>query len=331
MISIIIPVYNIKEYLEICIKSILNQNYANFEVLLVNDGSTDGSELICKNYELEYDEVRVINKQNGGLSDARNTGLLDAKGEYILFLDGDDFLRENILADLAEYTLSKKNPDVVIYDYAKFFQRKNEYKLVDRNISSEIISKKNGVNVLEYLLKNEKSFNWFAWQCLYKRDMLIQHNLFFEKGRLYEDVLWLPNVFGKAESVEYFNKTVYIYRLEREGQITSAVTQRSLVDNVYIPVYWSKRLDQLGVEKELKELLMNNFAIRYYYAIWFLGFIELNKRQEVIELLKKNKFLIKYSNGTITKITATLVKTIGFNKTSKLFKLAIKFKRKVAN
>lgn len=330
IISIIIPIYNIKDYLEICIESILNQIHDNFEILLVNDGSTDGSELICKKYEQEYDEIYVINKLNGGLSDARNTGLLNAKGKYILFLDGDDFLQENILVDLTKFTLSKDNPDIVIYDYAKFFQSKNEYNSVDRNIISEIIGKKNGVNVLKYLLKNEKSFNWFAWQCLYKKDMLMQNNLFFEKGRLYEDVLWLPNVLCKAQSVEYFNKTVYIYRLEREGQITSTVTQKSLIDNVYIPVHWATKLDQFEIEKELKELLMNNFTIRYYYSIWFSGFIEYHERKAVVELLKKNKHLLKYSNGAITKITGILVETIGFNNTSSLFKSVIKLKRRIS-
>lgn len=326
-ISIIIPIYNIKDYLNTCIESILNQNHDNFEILLVNDGSTDGSELICKKYELEYDEIRVINKPNEGLSDTRNTGLLNAKGEYILFLDGDDFLQKNILTDLVTFTLSKKKPDIVIYDYAKFFQKKNEYNSIDRSISSEIISRKNGINIIEYLVKCEKNFNWIACQCLYKKDILIQNNLFFEKGRLYEDVLWLPNVFAKAQNVEYYNKTVYIYRLEREGQITSTITQKSLIDSIYVPVHWSKRLDQLEIENNLKELLMNNFTTRYYYSIWFSGFIDFSERKKVFELVKMNKYLLKYSNGTITKITGKLVKTIGVKNTSLLFKLVIKLKR----
>lgn len=329
MISVIIPVYNIKNYVATCIESILKQDYKNVEIIIVNDGSTDGSQDVCKSYSEKYNQIKLINKVNGGLSDARNTGIINAEGEYILFLDGDDFLKKDILFELAKFISLKNRPDIVLYNYAKFYQERKAYEVESRSINAQNLSNKSEESILEYLLLSDNKFNWFAWQGIYKRNHLIKNKLFFVKGRLYEDVLWLPNVLVRARSIEYFDKPVYNYRLEREGQITSTVTQKSLTDNIYVPLYWEEKLAKKDLDKELNELLMSNFSIRYYYSIWFSGFLETEEREKVLALLRDNKNLLRYSNNRITNTTRYLVKTIGFKNTSSLFRLAIRLKRKL--
>ena len=119
-ISIIIPVYNVEPYLRRCIDSVLEQTMQDYEIVVVNDGSTDNSGSICDQYANQYDQIRVIHKQNGGLSDARNTGIKAATGDYILFLDSDDYLDTDALEKL--WTGVNKNVDIIIGGYKKIYQ-----------------------------------------------------------------------------------------------------------------------------------------------------------------------------------------------------------------
>lgn len=323
-----IPVYNIKDYIEDCLKTVLNQDLANSEIVLVNDGSTDGSQDICEEYSEKYDHIKLIDKPNGGLSDARNHGIVHASGEYILFVDGDDLIAENILGSLAKFTLAQGSPDLVLFDYTKFHQNQERLEPIERRIQPEMVSQKNGASLLAYLLEDDPHFHWFVWQGLYRKELLLDYDLFFQEGRLYEDALWTPDVLLHARSAAYFKESIYIYRLEREGQITSTIDQKSLRDNIYIPVYWSKRLEEVEIGASVKNLLMGSFVIRYYYAIWFLHFISPSERLEIIELLKEHDFLLKYSKSPLQKTTRLLVKTTGINAAAALFKSAISVKRK---
>lgn len=330
-ISIIIPVYNIKDYIEDCLTSVLNQDLANLEIILVNDGSTDGSQEICEAYSRKHSHIKLVNKQNGGLSDARNNGILRASGEYILFVDGDDLIAENTLGSLAEYTVTQGKPDIVLFDYVKYHQNQKRLEAVKRNILPAMLRRQKGTSILSFLLERDRNFQWFVWQGLYKRELLIKNELFFQVGRLYEDALWTPGALIHAWSIDYFQQYIYVYRLEREGQITSEVHQKSLKDNIYVPIYWSEKLQEKDVDEKVKKLLMNSFITNYCYAVWFLRFISPDGRPEVIELLKTHRSLLGYSKGALQNTTRLLVKTIGINATSSLFKTAISLKRSSTN
>lgn len=327
-ISIIIPVYNIEDYIEDCLKSVLKQDLANIEIILVNDGSSDGSQEICEAYSRKYSHIQLINQQNGGLSDARNKGIEQAAGEYILFVDGDDLIAENTLGGLAQYTLDQDRPDVVLFDYVKYYQSQQRLEAVKRNVQPVVLRRQKGASILRFLLEKDRNFQWMVCQALYKRDLLLEHELFFQKGRLYEDALWTPETLMKAQSIDYFQQYIYVYRLEREGQITSSVHEKSLKDNIYIPVYWAEKLQEEEVEGRVKKLLMSNLITRYCYAVWFLRFISPDGRPEVIELLETHSSLLTYSSGSLQQTTRLLVKTIGVTAASSLFKTAISLKRK---
>ena len=123
-VSIVIPIYNVEKYLRECIDSVIAQSYYNKEVILVNDGSTDSSIEICKEYDLKYPYIKLINKKNGGLSDARNVGILNSTGEYILFLDSDDYWDENnFLFDLVQYIKINPNIDYIFFRYKFYYQK----------------------------------------------------------------------------------------------------------------------------------------------------------------------------------------------------------------
>ena len=234
-VSIVIPVYNVEKYLRECIESVIAQFYRNIEVILVNDGSTDNSKNLCEEYKLKYSFIKLINKENGGLSDARNVGILHSTGEYILFLDSDDYWDDsNFLFELVQYINKNPNIDYIFFKYKYYLQKRNKYKEPVFNIDDKYIEGKSGIECLDYILSRMSNFHWYAWAGVFRRSFIINNNLFFIKDRLYEDVVWTPQIFIKAKTVAFYNKAVYVYRLEREGQITSKISYKSLEDSILI-------------------------------------------------------------------------------------------------
>lgn len=190
-ISVIVPVYNTEKYLDECIQSVLSQSFINFELLLIDDGSTDNSGAICDAYASQDERVRVFHKENSGVSSARNVGLDEAKGEYVIFLDADDYwYRDDCLEVLLRIAVQTK-VDVV----------RGEYKAVDENgnfVFSRSVSKKRmryanrPINTFEFL-KYAVHGEFFLWLCLFRRKIV--GNLHFEIGRVFlEDVQFLAKL-----------------------------------------------------------------------------------------------------------------------------------------
>ena len=138
--SVIIPIYKVEKYLRQCINSVLNQTYKNFEIILVDDGSPDGCPQVCDEYKKQHKNIKVIHKENGGLSDARNVGLKEAFGEYIIFLDSDDYWNDNLFLENAFKIICKENSDLFVFGMQKYFEDIDIYKDKERNIGkSELI------------------------------------------------------------------------------------------------------------------------------------------------------------------------------------------------
>ena len=136
--SIIIPVYNISNYISECVNSVLKQSFKDYEIILVNDGSIDDSFNICLNYSKKYKNVRLINQQNGGLSSARNAGINQAEGDYLLFLDGDDFWKDGEFLENLNCIIETNSPDTIIFSYSYYYSkdRIKEYQFDLLEISS---------------------------------------------------------------------------------------------------------------------------------------------------------------------------------------------------
>jgi hypothetical protein len=144
--------------------------------------------------------------------------------------------------------------------------------------------------------------------------------------RNYEDVLWTPEVFMKAHKVGFVNKALYVYRRDREGQITSQLSYQNLHDSIFIADYWAKKTRQLDRE-EMRVKLMNNIIPRYFYAIWFSGFLSKRDRGLILQELKDHRYLLDFRDTPIQKMTYKLLSCFGFTFTSKLFTSVIKVKR----
>ena len=223
-ISIIVPVYNVEKYLENCIESILNQTFKDFELILVDDGSTDNSGKICDIYEKKDSRIKVIHKNNGGLSSARNTGLDIACGKYVGFIDSDDSIHPRMYEML--YDLIKKyESDISCCNYKKIYDIfKDEYENVN---SLEVIEMSN-IEAIKNLYDKEIGVKLvIACNKLYRKNLF--DNIRYKVGRLHEDEFMAHRILYNSKKITYVDNELYYY-LQREGSIMSQISYKRKVD-----------------------------------------------------------------------------------------------------
>lgn len=222
-ISVIIPVYNAENYIEDCIKSVLSQTFSAFELLLVNDGSTDNSSSLIKKSAESDSRIRVIEKENGGAASARNRGFKEAAGEYIYFLDADDSIAPDALEKL--YSEAEKNEaDLVFFDA---YMIKNGETSTDNYSHKEKYPPLPGKTVLSKMIANG-DFHVAPVLLLIKRELLVSNSHFFTEGIVYEDCIFTYKLFYYAQKSVYLPEYLY-YRLWHEGSVmSSAKSEKNL-------------------------------------------------------------------------------------------------------
>lgn len=211
LVSVIVPVYNVEQYLNKCISSICSQTYKNIEIILVNDGSTDNSGLICDEYAKKDRRIQVIHNQNGGVSSARNSGLRCAKGEFVLFVDSDDYIEEKLI-EICIKSFKIKRVDMIIFNYIKETDtgirlRNSHFKSLKQDIKS---SKKKirfiTNNVLQY-----KS-GWEPWNRMFRTKIIKQNNILFLDGVSFsEDLFFLLKYLLNSSKIEVIKTPLYHY------------------------------------------------------------------------------------------------------------------------
>lgn len=223
-ITVVIPVYNVEKYLKECLDSVLNQTFPDWEAVCVNDGSTDGSAAILDEYASKDGRFKIITQANGGLSSARNTGIKAAKGDYVLFLDSDDWLEPNALETISE---NLEGEDMLCFSGCRYFEETKSF-----NPPDELLEKvyESG---MDYYNENALQHRDFAFVCVvlraYKRTFLIENGLRFKEGIFHEDNLFTPLTCFYAGKVRVFNECLYDYRV-RFNSITTTVNTKRLID-----------------------------------------------------------------------------------------------------
>lgn len=216
--SIVIPVYNVKKYLSRCVNSVLSQEYTDFEIILVDDGSTDGSGELCDTFKGLDHRIKVLHKENAGLSDTRNKGIKVAEGEYIILLDSDDSLVENSLKKIRDAMIDT-NCDV----YSGFaYSIKEDQKKIEKGRLKKFPQKViTGSEYIRLLDKQRKEVTFCAPFMIYKRSFLNSSNLVFRESLLHEDELWTPEVLLKCNSIMWMNIPYYNHYV-RQGSIMNS-------------------------------------------------------------------------------------------------------------
>lgn len=324
LISFVIPVYNVEKYILKCIESIIHQNYHNYEIILVDDGSKDNSGKMCDELAKKYNCIFVFHQKNGGLSAARNTGIKHASGDYILFVDSDDYIGEGSLLQIVK-CLERQNCiiDVMFLDIYKFFPD-NTIEFMNDGYVEDRINGKNKGEVMKFLVSMSK-YPGSACSKLVRRDLLITNKLYFEENLLSEDLEWTIRLLMASEYFAYCSAKYYFYRQNRIGSITNTVNDKTIKDLIYIIEKWaSKDMNRL-YQREI------NAFISYVYMIliYNLNFICVDRKYEYIKRIQSKVWVMKYAKSKNTKIVAFLINIWGINKIVFVLKCLYDLKKSV--
>lgn len=292
-ISVVVAVYNIAPYLKRCVDSIRRQTYRNLEIILVDDGSTDESGVMCDQFAAEDDRIKVIHKPNGGLSDARNAGTEKATGEYIAYVDGDDWIDdamyEYMLAALEQY-----QADVAVCRYRCIYPNHTEDNSTDKLVLFE------GREALRAYTEEDERYQIqnAAWNKLYRREFT--HDLHFPKGKWYEDIVYTAKLLAQSKRTVYLDHALYNYVLQREGSIMNAgINERVLTEQ--IPAYF-ERADFLRGLDEPELVNTHNYFLYKRMLLMYTAFVRkkcsgAKEKRERKENLRQLKKLIKGQRG----------------------------------
>ena len=312
-VSIIVPVYQVENYIRQCIDSVLAQTFTDFELILVDDGSKDKSGQICDEYALMDQRVKVIHKENGGLSDARNCGMDQAVGNYFMFVDSDDYIAPTMLEYLHK-ALTHKEADIAVCNFLYFFEedRKRDFST---NVKSEVLS---GTEIF-YNRKNERNYGiWtVAWNKLYKRKTFGEVR--FRFGKYHEDEFWANDIYQMDIKVVTIPECLYYYRqrgnsimgrkkIERDFDILEALQERIAVyfmDERHADQAYKVMIFSLEYLAESKKLITNKNEENQFIQAE-------TKTKDMINQLKKMKLSkIKRVSLVFLEITPCFVFAVG--------------------
>lgn len=284
LLSVIVPVYNVEKFLRRCIDSILNQDYENIEIILVDDGSTDSSGEICEEYENKYDSVTLIRQENKGLSGARNTGLAVASGEYIMFIDSDDALVDNTLGTLIEQ-IQQNNLDIIKGDVCRV--RINELYQVNKFCSDNgVLSVYEGEDVLRCCFQQGDLAG--VWGRIYRREIV--EGIKYPEGRYFEDTAVMYQYMVRAKRIGYTTMVIYLYTYNPNSITQTSFSPVRRWDYVISceEVYQYVKINYPKYAKKIKADLIEAY-LSYLTAVYGTGDNKItitarDVRQEIIKL-----------------------------------------------
>ncbi|AGX45166.1 glycosyltransferase family 2 protein [Clostridium saccharobutylicum] len=326
-LSIVVPVYNVETYLKRCLESILACKLTDYEVILVNDGSTDNSFNICLDFEKRYSEIKVINQKNGGLSNARNSGLKEAKGTYIAFIDSDDYIISENFSRVIEKlkNIRKKSIDIVVSD---FFRVSQEEKIIDRinqiEGSEDLIC--DNSYMMKFLLPH--GCFWNAWRFIFNRSFLQENKFQFKEGFLCEDIDFAVKTLLKSKNIVFYHNPYYCYKLGRENSIMNKVSIKFMYD-------------YLTITKECMDLLHKNNEINFSYRMktklvveYILNLatiyeVDKEHRKEAKDLFKQTQYILKMTEDKKCRQFNSVISLLGISPVAFVLFLLKKVRRTI--
>ena len=328
LISIIVPIYNVEPYIRNCVESILGQTYKNIEIILVDDGSTDNCGNICDEYRSKDKRIKVIHKNNGGLSSARNAGIDIGSGEYLGFVDSDDWIESDMYESLYNAIIMHK-ADMSIC--GRYVVRGSRITAMSDTEIPEVLTRREALSKL--LSDKCRSMQHFAWDKLYKKKLF--DNIRYPQGKYYEDIFITYKLFSKSNKIVDIKSPKYYYLL-RDDSITGSMTANKRYD------YYKAKIQFLEYVKNLEPLLgdmcdrqlFNNLQI----CINDMLLLDYGKNNyvmqinEMIEKIKEHYFCLKNSNQVRLKQKLSLMFIANyFNLYTTTFLRYMVKKRKIKN
>ena len=304
-VSVVVPVYNVAEYLSKCVKSLIAQTYKNIEIILVDDGATDQSGGICDDFQKKDERIKVIHKENGGLSSARNAGIEAATGEYIAFVDSDDFVAECYIEKLLDACITN-NCKVSACAYYEYYSQDDMRFVGGEN--STVKSREDAIKDI-FTMKNEICV--VAWNKLYAKELFENKANRYPEGRIHEDVFTTYKFCAAVDRVAYINEPLYFY-VQRAGSIMGQTFSR-------------KRLQLIDAVESIAPFVKENapvFDKEYEYYV-FLNYLTLINT--MADSNYKDKELFFDLSSKISEMAVSLAENPCFGKKHKLSCVFLKF------
>lgn len=315
--SIIIPCYKVEQYLHQCVDSVLAQTFDDYEVILVDDGSPDGSPAICDEYGKKSNKVKVIHKPNGGLSDARNAGLDVAQGEYVMFLDSDDWWEDNDALRKIDACINESGADLIIIGMKKYFGQENRYgsERIPLKITRQTESQTQEQIIQHYLQSN--SFVACAWDKVVRRELIEHDHKRFVKRQLSEDIEWCCKLLMDNPIIEVLDDIICVYRQQVSTSISANVGTININDILDVINRFAKQDMPLPV--------LHFMANQYVLLITNLMRLSKEEQKPIEAEVQKYWWLLDYNWCPYTRMVSK-VKFLGYGITKKLLRMYYKTK-----
>lgn len=325
--SILIPCYNIEPYLEKCLESVIQQTYKDWEIILVDDGSTDGTVDIIKSYVTRDNRIKAFFQiENQGVAAARNLLLKKAAGDYIIFLDGDDWWKSKNGLEKIAVASQGYSVDIIVFqheivrkDGSRELRSNNTYLLEESTIYT-------GKEYLKIVLGEKFTYQWFPWIYAYKRLLWIETK-FNPKAYALEDAEILYLVILSASKLVVLHEVIYQYRTEREGKLTQP-SKKFLCSMLSFCINNIKKIEKTDIDQEIKELLYDNFSDSYYRVLYSVNYLKKNEAREIFAVLDKHRYIMTYALNKKHFLLSKIIRFWGLHVTSKLWFLFSNGKQK---
>lgn len=328
LFSIIIPVYNIEKYLKKCVNRILCQTFTDYEILLIDDGSTDRSGQICDTYARNHHCIKVIHQKNHGQACARNRGIMISQGDYILFLDGDDYWYGKDSLHKLAHCISRSDGrfDIIAFRCVSAYSdgKRTVYSNKHMNhwiTADDLTEGWEPQHFLNAHLKQNPMLYWYPWQYAYSRKLFADRTLRFPNHRKYEDVYFTWRILLKACRIGLMPDKLYVYRQGRPGSTTQTESYQSLIDFLWIINKNISDVEQMDLNCELKKRLLNNFSRNYYLCCTLSTYLNKRERNIMLAKLKRKQRLMDYANEKKYVLARCVAKIIGLQNMSYLLHL----------
>ena len=319
MFSIVVPCYNVESYLDCCLESVVKQSYTDFEVLLINDGSTDETLGVCEKWEKADQRIRVISKPNEGLSMTRNFGIKEARGKYVVFLDGDDFIEEKSLEWF--FSVIQEDTDVIITRLIEDFG--DETNIKDEGIQAYFENDHSKETAIKWVMSKTQN-SWPSVKYIASKKYLQEHELKFKAGYLHEDMDWTTNLFAFVKTIAVSYEPWYHHRMKRKGSITNVMSAKRITD--VIEMAYNLIDSENAIVRQYPEECRGVVIDRIMKSVFetLVKYRELNTREEkktVVKCAQKYKTIFRYQPKRKFKVFMAFVNILGFQLALDLYSL----------
>ncbi|BBB90119.1 MAG TPA: glycosyltransferase [Methylomusa anaerophila] len=316
LLSIIIPIYKVEKYLNECIDSVLKQSFTDYEIILVDDGSPDNCGKICDHYAQTDKKIKVIHKENSGVSETRNIGIDNSCGQYLMFLDGDDFLVDGCLELMKDTIISNEKTDIFIGQSMIVYDDDKKHFFLQDSFDAEAINKLQKKEILVYIFGTVKDIVWAVWRNVYRRELVISNGLYFDKKLICaEDGDWHIKAMLAAEKISAFKLPLVNYRRRFGSALLSKSNQRKVMSELQVYKKWFDYFNTCDFEEKYKKVITGRFANLFINQFGVIDFENKAEKKDVVNFIAHNSYILNSSHirGTKHKASVLVCQLLGIN------------------